>query len=70
MKKPRLPLNDYARYSSIALQMLVIIVLGVVGGYLLDKWIGWKFPVFTVLLSILSVAAAIYVVIKDLLKKK
>lgn len=70
MKKPRLPLNDYARYSSIALQMLVIIVLGVVGGYLLDKWIGWKFPVFTVLLSIVSVAAAIYVVIKDLLKKK
>jgi len=70
MKKPRLPLNDYARYSSIALQMLVIIVLGVVGGYLLDKWIGLKFPVFTVLFSIISVAAAIYVVIKDLLKKK
>jgi F0F1-type ATP synthase assembly protein I len=70
MKKPRLPLNDYARYSSIALQMLVIIVLGVGGGYLLDKWIGWKFPVFTVLLSIVSVAAAIYLVIKDLLKKK
>lgn len=70
MKKQKLPLNDYARYSSIALQMLVIIALGVVGGYFLDKWIGWRFPVFTLLLSIVSVAAAIYIVIKDFLKKK
>lgn len=70
MKKQKLPLNDYARYSSIAIQMLVIIALGVVGGYLLDKWTGWKFPVFTLLLSLVSVAAAIYIVIKDFFKKK
>ncbi len=69
MKKTSNPLNNYAKYSSIALQMLVIIAGGVVGGYYLDKWIGIKFPVFTVLFSFLSVSLAIYISIKDFLKK-
>jgi hypothetical protein len=64
------PLNDYARYSSIALQMLVIIAGGIFGGYKLDEYLDLKFPVFTVVLSFLSVAFAIYFVIKDLLKKQ
>lgn len=63
-------LNDYAKYSSIALQMLVIILLGVLGGVKLDEWLNLKFPVFTVILSLLSVIIAIYSVVKDLLKKK
>ncbi|MBE9490932.1 MAG: AtpZ/AtpI family protein [Bacteroidetes bacterium] len=63
-------LNSYARYSSIALQMLVIILLGVFGGYKLDEWLNLSFPVFTVLLSLLSVALAIYTVVKDLIKKR
>jgi len=63
-------LNDYAKYSSIALQMLVIILLGVFGGVKLDEWLNLKFPVFTVILSLLSVTIAIYSVVKDLLKKK
>jgi hypothetical protein len=62
-------LPDYARYSSIAIQMLVIIAGGIFGGYQLDKYLNLKFPVFTVVLSFLSVAFAIYFVIKDLLKK-
>ena len=68
--KPKNPLPDYARYSSIALQMLVIIAGGIFGGFKLDEFLNLKFPVFTVLLSFLSVAFAIYYVIKDLLKKK
>lgn len=63
-------LNDYAKYSSIALQMLVIILLGVFGGVKLDEWLNLEFPVFTVILSLLSVTIAIYSVVKDLLKKK
>ncbi|MBC8486313.1 MAG: AtpZ/AtpI family protein [Bacteroidetes bacterium] len=63
-------LNDYAKYSSISLQMLVIILLGVFGGVKLDEWLNLKFPVFTVILSLLSVTIAIYSVVKDLLKKK
>ena len=62
-------LNSYAKYSSIAFQMLVIILIGVLGGYKLDGLLKIKFPVFTLILSIFSVSLAIYVAIKDFLKK-
>jgi hypothetical protein len=67
-KKP--PINDYARYSGMGIQMLVIIGLGTYGGIKLDELLKIKFPVFTIVCSLASVALAIYVVIKDLLKKK
>ncbi len=66
-KKP--PLNNYVKYSSIAMQMLVIILLGVYGGYKLDELLNIKFPVFTIILSLISVSLAIYVAIKDFIKK-
>ncbi|MCB0806904.1 MAG: AtpZ/AtpI family protein [Bacteroidales bacterium] len=50
--------------------MMVIIFLGIWGGIKLDDWIVTGFPLFTVLMALLSVSAAIYIVIKDLLKKK
>jgi len=65
--KKQLP--NYGRYSSIAIQMLVIIVAGVFGGFKLDEYLKLNFPIFTILFSFLSVSLAIYYVIKDLLKK-
>lgn len=67
-KKKKL-LDNYARYSSIAFQMLIIILIGVFGGYKLDQWLQLKFPVFTVILSIIAVILSIYTVTKDLLKQ-
>jgi len=49
--------------------MFAIIGLGIFGGVKLDQWLKVGFPVFTVLLSIISVAAAIYTAVKDLLRK-
>ncbi len=66
-KRP--PLESYARYSSLAFQMFAIIGLGIYGGVKLDQWINIGFPVFTVLLSIVSVGAAIYAAVKDLIRK-
>lgn len=63
-------LENYAKYSTIAFQMIVIILLGVFGGIELDKVVNWEFPVFTVLFSILSVILSIYYVTKDLMKRK
>jgi len=50
--------------------MLVIIGLGVFGGLKLDKYLNIKIPVFTIIFSLLSVSLAIYISIKDFLKKK
>ena len=63
-------LNNYSRYSGIAVQMLVIISIGVIGGMKMDKWLDTKKPVFTALFSLLGVVLAIYIVIKDLIAKK
>jgi len=68
-EKNKSSLNDYAKYSNISAQMLIVIGLGVWGGVRLDKFVAWRFPVFTVLLSLGAVFLAIYIVIKDLLKK-
>lgn len=62
-------LKNYAKYSSIAMQMLVIILLGVFLGIQLDKWISWKFPILTVIFSMFSVILSIYYVTHDFLNK-
>jgi hypothetical protein len=49
--------------------MLVIIFAGVFGGYKLDTWMENKFPVFLITLSTFALGTAIYVAIKDFLKK-
>ncbi len=69
-KKPQKQLNNYVRYSSLAFQMLGIILVGVFGGMKLDQIISWEFPVFTVVLSISSVFGAIFFAVKDLLKPR
>jgi F0F1-type ATP synthase assembly protein I len=65
---PQKNLNDYARYSGMAVQMLVIILLGVLAGFKMDQWFHTK-PVLTVVLSLVSVALSIYFVTRDLLRK-
>ncbi|HEY6162831.1 MAG TPA: AtpZ/AtpI family protein [Bacteroidia bacterium] len=62
--------SDYAKYGMMGFQMAATIGVGVFGGIKLDEWLGLKkFPVFTIVLSLVSVFAAIYFVIKDFLKK-
>ncbi|OFY34638.1 MAG: hypothetical protein A2W91_16620 [Bacteroidetes bacterium GWF2_38_335] len=60
-------LDNYARYSSLAFQMAAIILAGVFGGRELDKWLENGFPVFTLVLSVVSVVLAVYFAIKDLI---
>jgi hypothetical protein len=71
-KKPQAennkPMKNYAKYTGIAFQMAVIIFLGVFGGLQADKYLALKFPLFTLLLSVISIALAIYVAIKDFIK--
>ena len=61
--------DDWARYTGLAFQMFGIIFITVWGGSKLDKLVGWKTPVFTIVLSLFGVFAAIYTAVKDFIKK-
>ena len=50
--------------------MMMIIVGCAFGGRELDKWLEWDFPVFTVVLTIFGVAAALIIGLRDLFKKE
>ncbi len=63
-------LNNYAKYSSIGFQMVVIIAAGAFGGYKLDEYMELNFPVFALILTTLAVVLAIYFSIKDFIKPK
>ena len=61
-------INDFARYTGIAFQMAGIILVTTWGGMKLDKLIAFEKPVFTIILSLLGVFAAIYTAVKDFIK--
>jgi len=61
-------LTNYAKYTSLGVQMIVIILVTVWGGIKLDKLFGLETPVFTIILSLLGVFAAIYTAVKDFIK--
>lgn len=63
-------LKNYAKYSSIGFQMIVIISAGAFGGYKLDEYLELNFPVFTLVLTVLAVVLAIYYSIKDFIKPR
>jgi len=64
-KKPKKPLNKYARFSGAAFQMAITIFIGTYIGVKLDE----KYPnennIFTLAFSLIFVFAALYTVIKQ-----
>ncbi len=64
-KSKKKQLNEYARYSAIGFQMAAIIFLCTWGGVKLDAWLQLKIPVFTVVLSLASVALSLYYFLRD-----
>ena len=72
-KKPKtkLPLTDYVKYSAMSFQMLAIIGLGGFLGVKLDEKLQFKkIPVFTLVFALSFSALAIYLFVRDFLKKK
>ena len=68
IREPRKNPDSYVKYSGLAIQMMVIIVAGVFGGWKADEALHTK-PLFTILLSLFSVIISIYLAVKDLLRK-
>ncbi|MFN8258313.1 MAG: AtpZ/AtpI family protein [Bacteroidales bacterium] len=69
-RKIKSSLSSYAKYSGLSFQMIAIVLVFVFGGLKLDKYLNWKFPVFTLFFSLLGVVIAMYVAIKDFLGNK
>lgn len=64
-KKPQF--DSYMKYSGMAFQLFAGILLGVWGGIKLDDLLNSK-PWFTVILSLLGIAAGLYAVLKDFIR--
>jgi len=58
-------IDKYAKYSSIAFQMIAIILVAVWGGLKLDEKFRNGQPLFIIIFSLLGVFIAIYIAIKD-----
>ncbi len=67
-KKQPKPLNAYAKYSALGIQMAVVIGGGCYGGFKLDEHYNNTTPIFTIILSLVSIGLAMYIVLKDFIK--
>lgn len=66
-KKPNNSLNQYARFSGIAIQMGVIIGVSAWGGKKLDEYFNLNKPYLTIVCSLVGVAVALYLIIKEVI---
>jgi F0F1-type ATP synthase assembly protein I len=64
--KKKLSNNSFIQYTGMGFQILAYILIFIWLGYKLDGWIGLKMPVFTVVLSLVGVIAAMYSIIRKL----
>ncbi|TDB65142.1 AtpZ/AtpI family protein [Arundinibacter roseus] len=64
------PANSYARYSGLAFQMLGTILLFTYAGYKLDEWQENQIPLWTLLFSLGSIAASLYMFIRSISKEE
>jgi F0F1-type ATP synthase assembly protein I len=60
--------NAFAKFSSIGIQMAVLIVGGVYLGQYLDNKLEIQTPWMTILFSLIGVFAGLYLVIKEVVK--
>lgn len=65
LKETNQGVSNFAKYSGLGFQMLATIGLGVYGGLKLDEWQQNKFPLWTLVLSLGSVAGSLYLLIKQ-----
>ena len=69
-KQPPKPLNAYAKYSALGIQMAVVIGGGCYAGFKLDAYFANSTPIYTIILSLVSIALAMYLVLKDFINPK
>lgn len=68
-KKNKNKFDSFIRYTSLAFEMMAIIVIGTFAGYKIDQWMENEFKGFTLALMILSVIGSVFYSTRNLLKK-
>ncbi|MFO0204030.1 MAG: AtpZ/AtpI family protein [Alphaproteobacteria bacterium] len=63
-------LSDYARYSARGFPMAVVIVVCTLAGTKLDECLSLDTPIFTLILSLLSVVLVMYYFVKSFITNK
>ena len=58
--------DAYLKYSGMAFQMGIIILVGTYAGKMLDEYFQSERPYLTVLMALFSIFAALYISLKDL----
>ena len=66
-KSKKKQLNPYIKYSSLTTQMAAIIAAGAFFGDYLDKKNTSEIPIYTIVLSLLSIFLALYYVLKKII---
>ena len=61
--------TGFLKYSGLAMQMLGTILVFTYGGYKLDEWQQNKVPVWTLILSLASIGASLYLLIRGFTKR-
>jgi len=61
--------NSAMRYAGLATQWMAMLLVAVWIGYKLDHWIGWKFPLFLILLPLFSLGISLWQIIKTFTKE-
>ena len=68
-KPKKKQLKSYSRYSSLTLQMGIIIAGGAYLGKYLDLQSENQTPIFTIIFSLLAIFIALYISLKGMMKK-
>lgn len=62
--------KDLLRYMGLGMQWMVILLLTVLGAWELDKKIGWKIPIFVIILPIVVITLLLWQLIRAFNKPK
>jgi len=57
--------NPALKYAGLASQWMAMLLAAVWLGLKLDKWTGWKFPLFLILLPLLSLCLSLWQLIRS-----
>ncbi len=62
-------MNAYARFGTLGIQMVAFLVIGIFGGRWLDRTVVLKFPLFTLLGTLIGVVGAMWFLFQETKKK-